>query len=198
MKFLRKPYEVEAMQWLSTNFYEIKEKAGDNSKLEDGKLFIKIGDDWVGVNTGDYIIFDNNKYSVLNYKDFYNLYQRTDEDKERWVYSLDGADYKSALFDTKEQAIEDAKQAYKDESVIWVGKAVEPELKWDIDGTHFIESIIENLENDVGEWSECFSYTADEEHGLTEMINETVKKWIEKYNIKPCCYNIENATKVWL
>lgn len=200
MKYLRKPYEVDAIQWLGVNFYEIKEKGGDNFKLEDEKLFIKNGDDWVDVNVGDYITCDNNRYSALSYEDFYNLYQKTDEDNERWAYSLDGTNYNSELFDTKEQAIEDAKRIYKDEPVIviWVGKAVEPELKWNIDGEHFIENIIDNLEDDVGEWSECFSYTAEEERGLTEMINEAVKKWIEKYNIKPNCYNIEGATKVWL
>lgn len=198
MKYLRKQCEVEAIRWLSINFYEIEEMAGDNVKLEDGKLFVKNGDDWTEANVGDYIVCENDRYRALSYEDFYDVYQKVDEDKEKWVYSLDGTDYQSALFDTKEQAIEDAKQAYKDEAVIWVGKAVEPELKWDIEGTDFIESIIENLENDVGEWSECFGYTAYEEHGLTEMINEAVKKWIEKYNIKPCCYNIEGATKVWL
>lgn len=81
MKYLRKPYEVDAIQWLGVNFYEIKEKGGDNFKLEDEKLFIKNGDDWVDVNVGDYITCDNNRYSALSYEDFYNLYQKTDEDR---------------------------------------------------------------------------------------------------------------------
>ena len=116
-------------------------------------------------------------------------------------YSLDGANYISDFFDTKEQAIEDAKQAYgKDSTInkIWIGKAIESKLSWTIDGECFVENIVDTLENEVGNWAECFSVTDEEENGLTEMINEAVEKWIQKYNIKSNCYTIENVTKIWL
>lgn len=200
MKYLRKPCEAEAIQWLSTNFNEIKEMVGDDVKLEGESLLVKIDGAWTPAYYGVYIVKENDKCKIVEYDDFYKQYQKQEENQDRWCYSLNGTDFLSDFFDTKEQAIEYAKRIYKDEPVIviWVGKAIEPDFKWDIDGQHFIESIIENLENDVGEWAECFSVTAEEERALTEMINEAVNKWIEKYNIKPNCYNMESVTKEWI
>ncbi len=200
MKYLRKPCEAEAIQWLSTNFNEIKEMVGDDVKLEGESLLVKIDGAWTPAYYGVYIVKENDKCKIVEYDDFYKQYQKQEENQDRWCYSLNGTDFLSDFFDTKEQAIEYAKRIYKDEPVIviWVGKAIEPDFKWDIDGQHFIESIIENLENDVGEWAECFSVTVEEERALTEMINEAVNKWIEKYNIKPNCYNMESVTKEWI
>lgn len=200
MKYLRKPCEAEVIQWLSTNFNEIKEMVGDDVKLEGESLLVKIDGAWTPAYYGVYIVKENDKCKIVEYDDFYKQYQKQEENQDRWCYSLNGTDFLSDFFDTKEQAIEYAKRIYKDEPVIviWVGKAIEPDFKWDIDGQHFIESIIENLENDVGEWAECFSVTAEEERALTEMINEAVNKWIEKYNIKPNCYNMESVTKEWI
>lgn len=200
MKYLRKPCEAEAIQWLLTNFNEIKEMVGDDVKLEGESLLVKIDGAWTPAYYGVYIVKENDKCKIVEYDDFYKQYQKQEENQDRWCYSLNGTDFLSDFFDTKEQAIEYAKRIYKDEPVIviWVGKAIEPDFKWGIDGQHFIESIIENLENDVGEWAECFSVTAEEERALTEMINEAVNKWIEKYNIKPNCYNMESVTKEWI
>lgn len=201
MKYLRKPCEAEATQWLSTNFNEIKEMAGDNVKLEGESLLVKMDGGWTPACYGVYIVKENDKCKIIEYDDFYKQYQKQEENQDKWCYSLNGVDFLSDFFDTKEQAVRNAKEIYgeDDESdVIWVGKAIEPDFKWDIDGQHFIESIIDNLENDVGEWAECFSVTAEEECALTEMINEAVNKWIEKYNIKPNCYNMEGVTKEWI
>ena len=201
MKYLRKPCEVEAIQWLATNYKEIKEIAGNNVKLENNVLFIQINYVWIPVCYGVFIVKENDKCKIVEYDDFYKQYQKQEKNKDKWCYSLDSANYTSDFFDTKEQAIEDAKQAYGKDSIIneiWVGKAIESELSWTIDGECFVENIVDTLENKVGDWAECFSVTDEEENGLTEMINEAVEKWIQKYNIRSNCYTIENATKVWL
>lgn len=201
MKYLRKPCEVEAIQWLATNYKEIKEIAGDNVKLEDNVLFIQINCVWIPVCYGVFIVKENDKCKIVEYDDFYKQYQKQEKNKDKWCYSLDGANYISDFFDTKEQAIEDAKLAYGKDSIIneiWVGKAIESKLSWTIDGECFVENIVDTLENEVGNWAECFSVTDEEENGLTEMINEAVEKWIQKYNIKSNCYTIENVTKIWL
>ena len=67
MKYLRKPCEAEAIQWLSTNFNEIKEMIGDDVKLEGESLLVKIDGAWTPAYYGVYIVKENDTiFSISN------------------------------------------------------------------------------------------------------------------------------------
>ena len=58
----------------------------------------------------------------------------------------------------------------------------------DEDMAKLIDSIKENLSEDVGEAAENFEVSVEQELELARMIDETVKAWIEQEEIEPSCY----------
>ena len=88
----------------------------------------------------------------------------------------------------QQEAIEDAKESYPGESEIYIGTCTKPVFRWDSCEGEIINSIKENLSEDVGEAAENFEVSEDQEQELARMINETVKAWIEQEEIEPSCY----------
>lgn len=109
--------------------------------------------------------------------------------KEKYCHSSDGEVYYGA-FDTEQEALEDAKETYLDDEQCYIVTATEPELRWCTNEEHIIESIVDNLCEEVGEVAENFEVTTEQELELARMIDETVKLWIKKENIKPQCYSV--------
>lgn len=107
----------------------------------------------------------------------------------KYCHSRDGEFY-CGEFDTEEEAMEDARGSYPDLEEIYIGTCTEPTLRWISNEDQIIESIKENLGEDVGEVAENFEVTSEQEVKLGRMIDETVKAWIAQENIKPNCYQV--------
>lgn len=107
----------------------------------------------------------------------------------KYCYSNDGEIYYGE-FDTEKEAIEDAKGSYPGNNEIYIGTVTEAVLRWSSNEEEIISSIIDNLHDDVGEFAENFEVSSDQELELARMIDETVKKWIEKEKIEPSCYQV--------
>lgn len=107
----------------------------------------------------------------------------------KYCHSNDGEIYYGE-FDTEKEAIEDAKGSYPGNNEVYIGTATEPVLRWSSNEEEIISSIIDNLHDDVGEFAENFEVSSDQELELARMIDETVKKWIEKEKIEPSCYQV--------
>lgn len=107
----------------------------------------------------------------------------------KYCYSNDGEIYYGE-FDTEKEAIEDAKGSYPENNEIYIGTVTEAVLRWNSNEEEIISSIIDNLYDDVGESAENFEVSLDQELELARMIDETVKKWIEKEKIEPSCYQV--------
>ena len=87
--------------------------------------------------------------------------------KKQYCHSGDGELYCGA-FDSEQEALDDARETYLDDEQCYIGTAKEPELRWCTNEENIIKSIAE----------------------LAKMIDETVKLWIKKENIKPQCYSV--------
>ena len=119
-------------------------------------------------------------------------------DTEVYCYSWDGESYQGE-FDSEEEAIESAQYDYPDREYVYIGTCTEPTLSWNSNEEQIIESIIENLSDDVGgDYAENFEVSTEDELELARMIDETVKEWIEKCKIKPSCYSVLDGHQVSL
>lgn len=109
--------------------------------------------------------------------------------KKKYCYSWDDERYQGK-YDTEEKALDAAKRDKPEEDEVYIGTCTEPEFKWRSCEEDIIESIEENLFDDVGEAAENFEVSRENEIELAKMIDETVMRWIEKNNITPDCYSV--------
>lgn len=107
----------------------------------------------------------------------------------KYCHSRDGEIY-FGEFDAEEEAIKDAKGAYPDAEEVYIGTCTKPTLRWISNEDQIIESIKDNLGEDVGESAENFEVTPEQEVELGRMIDETVKVWIAQEKIEPQCYQV--------
>ena len=105
----------------------------------------------------------------------------------KYCHSNDGELYYGE-FDTEQDALEDEKESYPGESEIYIGTCTKPVFRWNGCEEKIIDSIKENLAEDVGEAAENFGVSEEQEQELARMIDETVKAWIEQEEIEPSCY----------
>ena len=107
----------------------------------------------------------------------------------KYCHSRDGEFYWGE-FDTEEEAIEDAERSYPNDENVYIGTCIKPTLRWISNEEQIVDSIIENLSEDVGEVAENFEVASEQEVKLGRMIDETVEAWIAQENIKPNCYQV--------
>jgi len=101
-------------------------------------------------------------------------------------------------FDTELEAIEEARGERPEAEEVYIGTCTEPTLRWSAGEEYIIDSILNNLSEDVGEAAENFEIELGDEKELERMINETVETWIEQNEIKPSCYAVLDAHVVEL
>lgn len=105
----------------------------------------------------------------------------------KYCHSNDGELYYGE-FDTEQDTLEDAKESYPGESEIYIGTCTKPVFRWDSYEEEIIDSIRDNLSEDVVEAAENFEVSVEQKLELARMIDETVKAWIEQEDIDPSCY----------
>lgn len=115
----------------------------------------------------------------------------------KWVYSTNEEDYFSDKFDTKEEAIVDAKNQL-DADIIYVGQTVS--VFPHIYAEDVIERAGEQMYEQNGEYAEDYltNVPDDVEQELEEELNKVFKKWIEKHDYTPTFYQVANIEEVKL
>lgn len=115
----------------------------------------------------------------------------------KYCYSWDD-EYYHGIFDTEQEAITDAKKDRPYDDYVYIGTCAEPTLSWLSNEERIIESIQEQLSEDVGEAADNFKISTSDELVLAKMIDEVVAKWIEQQGIKPSCYMVLDGHKASL
>lgn len=110
-------------------------------------------------------------------------------EKCEFCYSWYGEMY-YGQYESEQEALNEAKKERKDAKQVYIGTCTEPILRWSSNEEDIIESISENLGEDVGEAAENFEITIEQERELARMIDETVEAWIKQEKIKPSCYQV--------
>ena len=90
----------------------------------------------------------------------------------KYCHSNDGELYYGE-FDTEQDALEDAKESYPGESEIYIGTCTKPVFRWNGCEEKIIDSIKENLAEDVGEAAENFGVSEEQEQELARMMDRT-------------------------
>ena len=118
----------------------------------------------------------------------------------KWTYNINESDiWHGENFDTKEQAISEAKKVAIDEEVnkFYIGET-EPPINIGIDVDRVIEDIQQVMYDDNGEVAECYLEDVDSEHllELEEKLNEVFFKWQKEHGYEPNFYKIINIEEI--
>jgi len=116
----------------------------------------------------------------------------------KWVYSDENI-FTSEEYASKEAAIAAGKNEYGD-TTFKVGEMIAVEFeKEDIGYTvseKIIEDLIDTLEGYVGEASDYWEVTDEEEKDLHQVISRAIMSWIKKHNLQPTCYKVGNLETI--
>ena len=117
----------------------------------------------------------------------------------KWCISNDGELYNADDYDTKEDAIESAKEDYEYMN-FYVAKVVDLEFEAsDVSlSDNAYESLSEALFEEVGEVAENWDndVTQEQLNELDEMLGNTVIEWVNKNNLQPKCYGVAGDCKI--
>lgn len=124
-------------------------------------------------------------------------------DEKEYAWSLDGEDYNHGIFDTIEEAIEEAKlhnwDADDEDRVkyAFISEVENTEYEgWKIDSDDIIQEMWKNAydENENAEsWLE--DITKEQTAELTDKINETIQNWLIKHSLSFFYYELTNIKK---
>lgn len=111
-----------------------------------------------------------------------------------YSYSFDEENY-TGEFDSIDEAIEEARDEADGRDFVYVGKAVRPDPLNFIDGQEVIERIAE-ADEFCTEWGQGWPEANTEQIAeLTEAFHAAFKAWMDKHNLHPTFWNVENAQK---
>jgi len=114
----------------------------------------------------------------------------------KYAYGVNGHNFDSEIFDSVEEALEEAKRDYPDEDYVFIGEA-EPYVSH-IRTETILDDLVEAAADDGFD-----DYTDDYLTGLTgaqiseldAALNDAFKKWEEKHNLQPSFYSVENTKR---
>ena len=105
-----------------------------------------------------------------------------------WAISADG-EFFSDSYESREEAIENLKDSYDDG---YVGRCVEIEFtEEDVQG--FVEipySLGELLYDEIGEASESWEVTDEQDKEISQIVAKAVIDYINKNNLQPRCFKV--------
>lgn len=119
---------------------------------------------------------------------------------EKWIYSEREDLYweYSEEFDTKEQAIESAKEDEEIEcSTVFIGKKTEPAI-CGIDIDSILENIAEGSTIGLDGYGEDFLEDISKEHldELEDKLNNVFLEWMNKHNYNPTWFEVIDVEEV--
>lgn len=116
-------------------------------------------------------------------------------ENKKWAYSFNGEEY-NGCYNSYEECLDDAKlDNYEHQDIVYIGTCTEPTLIWCSCEDYIIDSICENLYDQVGEYAD-FEPTDEQELDLAKRIDKCVEQWINDWKIKPNCYTVLDGKEV--
>ena len=105
-----------------------------------------------------------------------------------WCISTDG-EYFFDAYDSKEEAIENLRDSYNDG---YIGKCVEIEFAEEdiIPYIEIVHILSETLSDEVGEASEDWEFTTEQEEEISQIVAKAVIDYINKNKLQPRCYKV--------
>ncbi|MCC0627735.1 MULTISPECIES: hypothetical protein [unclassified Clostridioides] len=125
------------------------------------------------------------------------------ENKEIWLYSWDDEYFESDEYESKEKAVEAAKEELERigdfEENVYVGKREDVSLpRIDIEDT--VERVQELIDDEFGECGEGWITRIEDEDIkiLDNELNEVFSKWIDEFGYKPTWFKITDVEEIKL
>lgn len=138
-----------------------------------------------------YVVDNNDEISRLT-KEGANKEMEKDKDKYAWTLRMDDEIWRGGPCDSIDECVKEAiLEGYKNGDSISVGLCENYKVNH-IDGDYMIEWLQEQAVDQVGEvaydWLD--SLTLEQRTDLSDMLLETVTKWMKKHNQEPHFYKV--------
>ncbi|EQI32065.1 hypothetical protein [Clostridioides difficile] len=123
--------------------------------------------------------------------------------KDVWLYSWDDECFRSDEYESKEEAVEAAKEELKRLGEIkrwgYIGKKEEADIP-DIDAKDALECIQNRIDDEYGEYVEDWfeNIRAEDILILESRISEVFKKWIDDFKYKPYWFAVRDIEEIEL
>jgi len=120
-------------------------------------------------------------------------------DTGKWCTSRDGELYNPDDYDTKEEAIEGGKRDYE-YTTFYVGKVTALEFdETDVSlSDDAFECLANQLSEECGEVGETWDTTKEQMEELEIMLSKTVIEWVNKNDLHPRCFGINEDCEIEL
>lgn len=108
--------------------------------------------------------------------------------------------WNNGLFDTKEDAINEAKRLYDEGDAFYIGQATSNDIGVGCNVDSLLEDIALQVYDEVGEVAEDYLAYVEKDHRniLEERINNIVLNWMKEFEYEPSFYKITNVEKMWI
>jgi hypothetical protein len=118
----------------------------------------------------------------------------------QWVWSFSEDIFTSSAYDTKEEAIEDAKKECDHLESFFVGQVAPVDIHTGVDVEHIFSIIGDRAYDQVGEVAADYLYDVERHHAeiLEERLNYVVYKWMTEFDYKPSFFKVTNLERVEL
>ena len=119
---------------------------------------------------------------------------------KQYAYSFDDEYFGPCTFDSKEEALADArKEADADYLLVYIGEVNYYEENCSGLASDIIETLRERAYDEVDDLADNYmDLTKEEEKILEEMLKETILKFQEKFNHEPTFFTVSNVEKIYL
>ncbi|HBF8123530.1 TPA: hypothetical protein KOY70_003285 [Clostridioides difficile] len=123
--------------------------------------------------------------------------------KDVWLYSWDDECFRSDEYESKEGAVEAAKEELKRfgevKRWVYIGKKEEADIP-DIDAKDILECIQDRIDDEYGEYGEDWfeNIRAEDILILESRISEVFKKWIDDFKYKPYWFAVRDIEEIEL
>lgn len=112
-----------------------------------------------------------------------------------WIWSTNDEIFRTDdFFDTKEEAIADAKGQEDAGEVIYVGQIFDPMTFVGVNLDNIFEDIVQQVHDEVGEVSEDYLCHVEKEdyEALEESVNDVIGKWMRERGYEPKFFKVGN------
>ncbi|MBY2443994.1 hypothetical protein KWX03_08945 [Clostridioides difficile] len=123
--------------------------------------------------------------------------------KDVWLYSWDDECFSSDEYESKEKAIEVAKEELRKlgefKRWVYIGKKEEAYIPC-LDAENILDYVQDRINDEFGEFGESWSsYIKDEDEKiLDDRLNEVFEKWIEEFGYKPHWFVVRDTEEIEL
>ncbi|MCJ0133313.1 hypothetical protein C4S18_06060 [Clostridioides difficile] len=123
--------------------------------------------------------------------------------KDVWLYSWDDECFRSDEYESKEEAVEAAKEELRKfgefKRWVYIGKKEEADIP-DINAKDTLECIQDRIDDEYGEYGEDWfeNIRAEDILILESRISKVFKKWIDDFKYKPYWFAVRDIEEIEL